>query len=156
MDIIAKIKNDMITLEDWLSLELAQTAAFFKPILQEIEAVGKKDLLTDIALDAPLVAAAYVAGGPVAAIASATASVETQLKQQAVSLSQQTVTAIAAGLAAQATANLPEVANQAAPQNAMVDAQGQTIATVSSDTTEADVAAMNAGHVAALAANSSS
>jgi hypothetical protein len=102
MDTFADILADI---ENWLGIEEKKVVAFLKPIITDVVAAGKQDLLADITSDAPAVAAAFVSGGAPAALAIGVTDVTTQLEAQGKALAATTVTALAAAAVASAQAS---------------------------------------------------
>jgi hypothetical protein len=101
MSWFTKIRDDI---DYWFGEEESNVAAFLKPIIDDVVATGKTEILTDIADGLPTVAAALVSGGASAAMTAAEGIVKTTVESQAVTLATTTVTSLAASLAAQAQA----------------------------------------------------
>lgn len=115
MDTIEDVIQDV---ESWLGIEEKKVVTFLKPIIIDVVAAGKQDLLADIESDAPAVAAAFVSGGPPAALAIGVTDITTQLESQGKALAATTVTALASAAVAtaQATASvIPTPAPESAP-----------------------------------------
>lgn len=111
--ILADIEAEFDSLVGDLETDTKKVIAFFKPVITDIVAAGKADLLQDVVTDAPALATAYVSGGTTAVVASLTAD-SAQLVSQGKALATTTIEAIASAAAATAQAAASSASGSAA------------------------------------------
>lgn len=109
------IKADLEVVWNWLTAEIAVAATVVKPILSEIAAEAKADLLTDDSNALIAIQNALAGGASVpTAILTAFLSLMDTAKAQAISLSEEALMLIATGLVAKAKAGLSSASGTSA------------------------------------------
>jgi len=104
MGLESDIKADVDAVEVWRGVEEKKVVSVLKPIIQDVIAAGKQDLLQDIIADTPAAVAAEITGGPAAAIGVTATALGVQLDAQVKALAQTILTAVASAVVASAQA----------------------------------------------------